>query len=60
MVLDYVPRGDMSRLLKTMSKLRSNFLDKLEPETVRFYAAEMVNMLAYMKELRLAHRDLKP
>lgn len=32
----------------------------MEPETVRFYAAEMVEMLAYLKELNIAHRDLKP
>lgn len=32
----------------------------MEPETVRFYAAEMVEMLTYLKDLNIAHRDLKP
>ena len=27
---------------------------------MRFYAAEMVSMLAYLKVLHIAHRDLKP
>ncbi len=35
-------------------------VEKLEAPLVRFYAAEIVNMLVYLKELNIAHRDLKP
>lgn len=36
------------------------WIEKLEPRTVRFYAAEIVNMLVYLRGLNLIHRDLKP
>lgn len=35
-------------------------LEKLPPNLVRFYAAELVNMLEFLRNHQIAHRDLKP
>lgn len=51
-VMQYLSKGDFSDFL------RINF--PLKDDTVRFYAAEIVNFLHYIQTKKLVHRDLKP
>lgn len=51
-VLEYLSKGDFSDLL------RLNF--PLPKDTIKFYAAEIVNVLEYLQENKVIHRDLKP
>ncbi len=52
LVIDYLSKGDFSDFLK----FNSNLKDK----TIRFYSAEIVNMLEYLQSKNMIHRDLKP
>lgn len=58
--MDFIRNSDLKQMLKLMSRTLLLFLEKLEPKTVRFYAAEIVNMLVYLRDLKIVHRDLKP
>jgi len=51
LVLDYLSKGDFSDFLK---------YNNLKDKTIRFYSAEIVNMLQYLQSKNMIHRDLKP
>ena len=51
-VLEYCPNKDPSNFLK-LNVILSNSLSQ-------FYAAELVNVLEYLRNMGIAHRDLKP
>lgn len=51
-ILEYLSKGDFSDFL------RVNY--PLKDDTIRFFAAEIVNMLEYLQEKNIVHRDLKP
>ena len=51
-VMQYLSKGDFSDFI------RINF--PLKPDTIQFYAAEIVNCLDYMQSKKVVHRDLKP
>ena len=47
MVMDFIRNSDLKQMLKLMSRTLLLFLEKLEPKTVRFYAAEIVNIATH-------------
>ena len=51
-VMQYLSKGDFSDFI------RLNY--PLKPDTIQFYAAEIVNFLDYMQSKKIVHRDLKP
>ncbi len=51
-VMQYLSKGDFSDFI------RLNF--PLKSDTIRFYAAEIVNFLDYIQSKKIVHRDLKP
>ena len=51
-LLELAPNGNLSTLIKRMRKLPL--------ELTKFYAAELVSALEYMRGEKVAHRDLKP
>ena len=51
-VMEYLSKGDFSDFI------RLNF--PIKPETIQFYAAEIVNFLEYIQSKKIVHRDLKP
>ena len=51
-VMQYLSKGDFSDFI------RLNYPLKLD--TIQFYAAEIVNFLAYIQSKKIVHRDLKP
>ena len=51
-VMQYLSKGDFSDFI------RLNF--PLKPDTIQFYAAEIVNFLDYIQSKKIVHRDLKP
>ena len=51
-VFDYLSKGDFSDFLK--------YNNNLNDKTIRFYSAEIVNMLEYLQSKNIIHRDLKP
>lgn len=52
-VLDYCPNGELLGLIKCLGSAFSSDL-------VRFYAAQLVNIIEYMHSHKVIHRDLKP
>ena len=51
-VMQYLSKGDFSDFI------RLNY--PLNPETIQFYAGEIVNFLEYIQSKKIVHRDLKP
>ena len=51
-MLEYAQSGELSTLIKEMKRIPYNL--------TRFFAAEMVNALACLREQNIVHRDLKP
>ena len=51
-VMQYLSKGDFSDFI------RLNY--PLKPETIQFYAGEIVNFLEYIQSKKIVHRDLKP
>ena len=51
-LLEYVQNGTLTTLIKK--------LGKLPYELTKFYAAEILSALEYMRQHRIVHRDLKP
>ncbi|ORZ25816.1 kinase-like domain-containing protein [Absidia repens] len=52
MVMDYVPGGELFRVLRRQKKFSE--------EAVRFYAAEVILALEYLHANEIIYRDLKP
>ncbi|KAI8342043.1 kinase-like domain-containing protein [Chlamydoabsidia padenii] len=52
MVMDYVPGGELFRILRRQKKFSE--------EAVRFYAAEVILALEYLHANEIIYRDLKP
>lgn len=52
MILEYLAKGDFSDLLRMNHPLKD--------DTIRFYAAELLTALEYLKNNNVVHRDLKP
>lgn len=52
LVMEYVPGGDVYSLLRGVGRL--------DVETTRIFAAQLVLALEYLHGLGIAHRDLKP
>lgn len=50
--LEYAPNKDLSTFLRSQGIL--------DYELSKFYAAEIVNVLEYLKDNNIAHRDIKP
>ncbi|CAN2390622.1 Calcium-independent, partial [Pristimantis euphronides] len=51
-VLEHMGGGDLQKLL--------NSRGRLDTETIRFYAAELVCAISFLHSKRIIHRDLKP
>lgn len=51
-VLDYFSKGDFTDLLRLNHPFK-------EP-VIRFYAAEIVNIISYLQKNKVVHRDIKP
>ncbi|MCQ2819499.1 MAG: protein kinase, partial [archaeon] len=51
-VLEYLSKGDFSELITLNYPLKD--------DTIKFYAAEIVNALGYLMANKIVHRDLKP
>ena len=51
-VMQYISKGDFSDFI------RLNY--PLKPDTIQFYAGEIVNFLEYIQSKKIVHRDLKP
>jgi len=51
-VMQYLSKGDFSDFI------RLNY--PIKPDTIQFYAAEIVNFLDYIQSKKIVHRDLKP
>ena len=52
LVMDYLPKGDLSYFIKT------NY--PLADDIIKYYSAQIVLFLEYMQKMKLIHRDLKP
>ena len=52
LVLEYLSKGDFSDFIKINYPLKD--------KTIRFYIAEIVNILEYLQKNNIIHRDLKP
>ncbi len=52
LVMDYLPKGDLSYFIKT------NY--PLADDIIKYYSAQIVLFLEYMQKMNLIHRDLKP
>ena len=54
MVFNYYPGGTLQDLLNAQPE------QKLDPETARLYASELVIALEFLRDNNIAHRDVKP
>jgi 3-phosphoinositide dependent protein kinase-1 len=52
-VLEYCPNGDFLGLI-------NSFKGNMPLQLIKFYAAELIDILQHMFELNVVHRDLKP
>ena len=52
LVMEYLSKGDFSDFIRLNSPLKI--------DTIKFYAAEIVNFLEYIQSKKIVHRDLKP
>jgi 3-phosphoinositide dependent protein kinase-1 len=65
-VLDLASNGELHTMLRREGNIISYFklifevIGKLSIELVKFFAAEMINILEYMHGKGICHRDLKP
>ena len=51
-VIEYCPGGDLAQFIK-------NSQDRLSEELRKFYIAQIVQILEYLRKVGIAHRDLK-
>ncbi|CAG9335394.1 unnamed protein product [Blepharisma stoltei] len=52
-VMEYCPYGDLNQCIE-------RYAQSLPYELARFYAAELVNILEFMRSKNIIHRDMKP
>ncbi len=50
--MEQVANGTLSDVIKKVGQLQTDL--------AKFYAAQLVNALEYMHEMKIVHRDLKP